>query len=292
MDAVPAAPAVSGTVISDAASSYWLQHAPFPPFSPDLAEVVGKFLWDNVDAEHTEVELRLGRVVDLGTEERLRWPLRTPTVMEAAAGVHRFESEVAEETFTRIYQFLNARFQAAQQRTKGSPAVRYTKLVEQDNFYETPEGRVRVTVDPNAPAQVVRALQKGQRANMDVFMGIAAAWDVRINKAVEAPAVVPTGCKCSCARLKERRSYCFDLWRLELTKVKQYNEVKPDGAPYRPATPDKVSFEVELELDVPRFREEKRKHGANQQNSFHALVRMVLQYIYGMVAEASKGVAK
>lgn len=28
--------------------------------------------------------------------------------------------------------------------------------------------------------------------------------------------------------------------------MRQFNEVKPDGEPYRPTTPDKVSFEVEL----------------------------------------------
>eukprot|EP00667_Euglena_gracilis_P021674 EG_transcript_23852 len=260
--AAPTAAAGGSAASGSGGSSYWLQHAPFPPYSPDLVEEVGKFLWDNVDADHTEVEVRLGRVVDLSTEQRLRWPLRTPAVMEAAAGVHRFESEVSEETFTRIYQFLNARFQAAQQRTKGFPAIRYSKLLEQDNFYETPQGRVRVTVNPSAPSQAVRALQKGQRATLDVYMGAGAGWDVRLSRAVEAPMAVPTGCKCSCARLKERRSYCFDLWRLELTKVRQFNEVKPDGEPYRPTTPDKVSFEVELELDVPRFREEKRRHSA------------------------------
>jgi len=270
------------------AGRYFLRDAPFPAVASDLAETVSRFLWEAVDGENVEVEVRLGRMVDPSTQDRLRWPLRTPTVLESAVALHRFESEISPEAYDRVYQYLNARFQEAQRLTRGSPHISYRKSLEQDNFYTTEGGAVRVTVDPADPTKPLRSLRKERKQNVDMFMGLDAAWDIRLTRAEEYSVPPPVNCKCAHARVKERRTYTFDLWKMELTKVRQYRDVKPTGELYDASAPSKITHEVELELDVPALQAERQRMAAGHPSTFPLLVAMAVQYIHGLVAEASR----
>ena len=98
----------------------------------------------------------------------------------------------------------------------------------------------------------------------------------------------PSGCKCLHARVKERRSYGFDLWKVELTKVKHYNDVRNTGELYNALQPDKTTFEVEVELDTELVRAERQKVAAQQPNCFNAIVLMAMKYVRGLAKEATR----
>lgn len=75
---------------------------------------------------------------------------------------------------------------------------------------------------------------------------------------------------CDQVRLKDRHSYTFDLWRIDVSRVELYTKVTATGTLLsdRPAA---VSHEVELELRasaIEYVRQEAKKVRANQPNEF------------------------
>ena len=66
----------------------------------------------------------------------------------------------------------------------------------------------------------------------------------------------PPFCGSICgARLKETRTYRFDVWRVALSSVRHYTRVHPTGHIVSPDSPARITHEVALALDVALFSE-------------------------------------
>ena len=62
-------------------------------------------------------------------------------------------------------------------------------------------------------------------------------------------------CRIHGAKVKETRTYHFDIWKMELSRVKHYMQVEPSGQLKNPNTPSNVTHEVAMTLDVEIFRQ-------------------------------------
>lgn len=82
--------------------------------------------------------------------------------------------------------------------------------------------------------------------------------------------------ECDQIRKKDRLSYRFDLYAIELTKVDLYNDVK-NGEPASDR-PSNTSFEVEIELKEMAFlRQEAAKVKTGQPNEFVRIATSFLE---------------
>jgi hypothetical protein len=99
---------------------------------------------------------------------------------------------------------------------------------------------------------------------------------------------MPSNARIHGAKVKETRTYHFDIWKMELSRVKHYMQVEPSGQLKNPNTPSNVTHEVAMTLDVEIFRQEKMKMNAQQPNHFNALVAHAMKYLKGMTVQCSK----
>ena len=83
--------------------------------------------------------------------------------------------------------------------------------------------------------------------------------------------------ECDQIRKKDRLSYRFDLYAIELTKVDLYNDVTK-GEPTSDTRPSNTSFEVEIELKEMAFlRQEAAKVKTGQPNEFVRIATSFLE---------------
>ena len=144
------------------------------------------------------------------------------------------------------------------------PYWRYSHIHQTDKFHTVGNDRVRVSYD--AAGQVVECIVKDKLQHVDFWNGKAKCIDFRISANRERRVEMPRT-ECDQIRRKDRMSYRFDMWAIELTKVEMFTSVKNgEPASERPAS---TTFEVEVEIkELDHLRREAAKVKAGQPNEF------------------------
>lgn len=129
----------------------------------------------------------------------------------------------------------------------------YSHFVDLDIFYED-RTRITVSLDEkrrNCPPVSVR---KRLIKSLDISCG-SQQFDIRFTAKEELPVSLDSQkynpeVMCSHSRKKDRISYQFNLWSLDLTKVEWYTAHRGMDIPMG-MSPHKVTYELELELADP-----------------------------------------
>jgi hypothetical protein len=150
-------------------------------------------------------------------------------------GRTKFESNMTVSQHAFLNELLNSRVAA------GRPPVTYEHRYEKDEFYELQGGKVRVTKDAKNDqvrqsvfdirhlvthrflrVQILATVQKQRLANLDIHIP-ESSMDYRISVTIEQPMNVPYGKFPRTYRQKDRLSYKYDVFSVDLTQVVTFN---------------------------------------------------------------------
>ncbi|KAI9030347.1 CYTH-like domain-containing protein [Hyaloraphidium curvatum] len=177
----------------------------------DVTRVVALFLRPFVGRPNLEIEAKLGVIFDKQTGRRVNMGIDTEAVVRDY-GATRFESNMTEQQHQFFNTLLNDRVQRAR------PEVRYEHKYELDEFFEVQGAqKVRVTKDFKSN-KVTASIQKQRLANLDVHIPESLV-DYRISVNVEHQVPVPYGRYPVSRRQKDRISYTYDAFSIDLTQV-------------------------------------------------------------------------
>ncbi|KAJ9447325.1 mRNA-capping enzyme subunit beta [Diplonema papillatum] len=255
---------------------------------------------DHCATEDVEIEIRLGRIVDKNTCDRIKpnWAKSSFIVEDSSV---RFDARVNEQSFYKINQDLNKMVESP------SPGRRlgYTKIRHLDLFYpHNQQQEARLTLDAKGK-HVVACVTKQTLQQVDVYRP-RQDLDIRYRAAVEKKLPAPEGVDFAASappkeflqsvtvvRSKERRSYSIDSFRVDLTTVTEYRP--PAGgfdsldfsACQQPAG---TRLEIEVEIDVKPFKTERTRAAAGHldaREKFTTLCRMFVENARGIASAAS-----
>ncbi|RIA97112.1 mRNA triphosphatase CET1 [Glomus cerebriforme] len=235
----------------------------------DFVRVVSDFLYMQVGKENVEIEAKLGVLLDKKTRERIRLPVYCETVISPYDDRWMiFESNMTLEQHKSFNNLLNNRFiETKSPSHKGQP-VEYKHTYEIDKFYDTKDGRIRVTRDRKT-GEIVEGgiVQKVRIADLNIYSPNTKL-DYRISVNAEIPKKMPEGPH-SFERNKDRLSYTHQIVKVDLTQVKVTDGGSQD-----------LTHELEVEFIDPRILlEEKLKIENRQENRYVEIVEHFLNNI-------------
>lgn len=210
----------------------------------DVTRVVSLFLRPFIGQENIEIEAKLGILVDKQTKQRVYWGVDTEAVIQDSGGRTSFVSDMSEAQHQFFNSLFNARVQAQH------PPVTYSHKRHNDESFDVPgapEGKVRVTkevgsnavgfvvvgvdqlprptlANSNSPfsQKIVNCISKRRLAHLDIHVPESLV-DYRISVNMEVPMPTPYGKYPSHVRQKDRISYQYDCFSLDLTQVMNLN---------------------------------------------------------------------
>ncbi|KAF0977513.1 hypothetical protein FDP41_003505 [Naegleria fowleri] len=245
---------------------------------------LGVFI-NQVSEDGLEIEGKIGLIVQKGTQERISPRLESGCEIVSEAIIQRsdceFVSRISQHTFKHVNKLLNERFSAMREAHKrgeyNGPLIEYKKAQETDKFFayylpasddderdeygQLSHKDIRVTFDTKTD-KPIRAMIKTRLERGDIdFSCPHRSHDFRVsfrkessidkfpNPDVDRPKKV---------RKKDRISYLFGFYRIDLTSVDSFNckrngEINEDS---------KFScYEIEVECDVKRLFQVKSNLG-------------------------------
>eukprot|EP01065_Artemidia_motanka_P035806 TRINITY_DN43695_c0_g1_i1.p1 TRINITY_DN43695_c0_g1~~TRINITY_DN43695_c0_g1_i1.p1 ORF type:complete len:395 (+),score=79.29 TRINITY_DN43695_c0_g1_i1:72-1187(+) len=243
------------------------------------------------DTENAELEARLGRLVQSATGERVRSAVAQSSFISSGRG-ERFEPGVSEEGFYHLNQHLNRL--AERYYANG---VKYTKTRTRDVYVRHNVGgrdaTLRVTLDADS-MEVKECIEKTPVATVTVS-SCRKSYDARWRSAVEHPREPPNLSdpgvwkRAQSLRVKERRTYTFSWFSVDLTCIESLTGPLPAGGPAALADLTgrnlAVANEVEMEVDFSVLRREKKLPA--RQSRFGELCRLFVDNVRGLAAVAS-----
>ncbi|CAB4382587.1 unnamed protein product [Rhizophagus irregularis] len=232
----------------------------------DFVRVVSDFLYNHVRKGDVEIEAKLGVLLDKVNRERIKLPVFCETVINPHEDKWMiFESNMTLEQHKSFNELLNNRFiETKSPSHKGQP-VEYKHTYEIDSFYDTKEGRIRVTRDRKT-GEIVEGgiVQKIRVADLNIYSPNTKL-DYRISVNREIPKKMPEG-QHNFERNKDRLSYTHQIVKIDLTQVKGGSQ--------------DLTHELEVEFINPRILlEEKLKIERNQENKYIEIVEHFLNNI-------------
>jgi len=243
------------------------------------------------DTPGAELEVRLGKLVHISSNERLQVQSVGSSFVFSGKG-YKFDAGVSEEGFYRLNQHLNRL--AEKCHAKGT--MRYTKSRTRDFFLPSPSGStsrpLRVTVGAD-DVQVRSCVAKAPCESTDVSSPLQ-AWDRRWRTSVEEPREAPditdpqVWRQVTMIRVKERRTYTFGCFSVELTCVESAKgPFQAESAAALDLTDLKLeaTCEVEMEIDVKALRVERGL--PLKESRFGELCRLFVENLRGLAAVAS-----
>jgi len=235
----------------------------------DFVRVVSDFLYVQVGKENVEIEAKLGVLLDKKTRERIRLPVYCETVISPHEDKWMiFESNMTLEQHKSFNELLNNRFiETKSSSHKGQP-VEYKHTYEIDKFYDTKDGRIRVTRDRKT-GEIVEGgiVQKVRVADLNIYSPNTKL-DYRISVNMEIPKEMPKG-QHNFERNKDRLSYTHQIVKIDLTQVKVSDGGSQD-----------LTHELEVEFINPRILlEEKLNIERRQENRYIEIVEHFLNNI-------------
>ena len=259
----------------------------------DLTRTAADLIWDAMmgfpvdlaGGDHFEIEAKLGTIIDLNTNERIRLPVDSECAISIGyAKSIKFQSSMTTQQHQHLNKYLNQEVQRSNRPDR--VPINYTHLYETDAFYEinrsdiaylspaaqfaskakphrTP--RVRVTTNSKTGEQLAKIMKFRledrnyycPKQNFDFRISINLECDVDF----DVDKLTPSG---EGARIKDRLTYKHQAMRMDLTQVKTHGS--------------KV-HELEVELGADEVRREALLSQGQQENHFEPLVTVFMNYI-------------
>jgi len=265
----PTSPSTSQSASVSASASSSSSSTPAPPlphprphFSnllgtvvlEDNVRILSDFLYRHCQTPDVEIEGKLGLLFHpkKGSRVHIDGVRQLIAVQKDEIPETSFAAEIDLNMFRHLNEdLLQRRYlddQAKAKQHNARPYWTYTRVRETDKFYTVGTDRVRVST--NASGEVTACVVKEKIEHLDFYHGKPKSIDFRISanrerKVVDLPKNEPDQ-----IRRKDRLSYRFDLWKIELTKVELYNGVTKSG--HEPLhgwdRPTQTSYEVEVEI--------------------------------------------
>jgi len=253
-------------------------------------------------SSNIEIEAKLGKLLTYvepdptdemqseGGEVRLheKLGLMSCALVDLKKSGGHFESTVTMEVFQRLNLLLNGwysncntppsgRLQQLQQ--SAFPAMQYKRAKTVDKIYQRDGDKgsaVRVTIDMKDPNRIAEVIEKKKKSSINICYP-KSKWDIRISASIENVVPKPQGQIVSSLRCKDRISYKYDYFSIDITTTFTFAEgLTPNfiqeimhkfGTNQALPRGSKSSFEVELEIGdhdylsrVRKLAAEKREH--------------------------------
>ncbi|KAL9061122.1 MAG: hypothetical protein Q9162_000267 [Coniocarpon cinnabarinum] len=252
-----------------------------------------------------EIEAKVGRIVEKGSNERLRLALQNEVILGPEYNI-AFESQMTEANHKFMNEYLNESVLLSHKpRTSdGKPRIniQYIHHREADAFYDLPPAEIS-KLDPmvtqflqssarsshNPKIRVTRDLRTGEviakviKARIDDRNVFCPNWqfDWRVSVSVEFPwdgsvealeeYAASQKVRRGPSRNKDRLSYTHQFCRVDLTQVKVGVQA---GGGF-----DSISHELEVEMDVPTVRNEGQLVGRGQPNHYSEYVKVFVDNV-------------
>lgn len=217
----------------------------------DTVRAVCNWLYSVLHNPNIEIEGKIGLLIDRHYNSRLRIPgIMTAVPINPDAQLDtKFKSEVTREIFRHVNErIMNTRFRNKNHSVRHDPhAPKYTykHTTQLDKLYYN---GARVTTDLEGN---VKACIKKQRLGNLNFLCPSPSLDFRLSASVENPVPLPKTPSASASstgghskhnpvghmyndrkrdgvrliRRKDRTSYFFEIWSVDMTTVKSYSEM-------------------------------------------------------------------
>lgn len=267
------------------------------PFN-EITRQLADFLDSNVvqapayllDFGNFEIEAKLGKLINIETDERIDLPVTAETFLKPNSIRTRFQSKMTQEQHKTINDFLNTETRRASH-TEGRIPIQYEHRYEIDTLYEAPDDflaslppnitalasrfhhrrpRVRVTRDTRT-GKVKEMISKFTVAHLEAFCP-QDVLDYRVTVNFECAYRGPLDALRELggpdanahAREKDRLSYSHQCFSVDLTQV---------------LVGDEKSHELEIELDADVLRDQGLKMIAGESHRYEQLVGSFLNYV-------------
>lgn len=231
----------------------------------DNAKFVHNFIKSHGTREHVEFEGRIGRHL-LGDDRLCKvYGIRTFCCFDASVLGSHFDASLEEKAFVVLNKALNQYFynvnhssgvSAEYAQYKGIQPLSYAHTVDLDLFYR--DGvRYSIPWDDKRRGERGKAILKVHIGHLDIMVP-SSSYDLRISCKKEEPVPEPSG-DCEFIRKKDRISYTFNYWSVDLTKVETFEKRSIKGnRPIGPA--DHITYELELELAHMKVIQKELEH--------------------------------
>lgn len=232
-----------------------------------------------------EIEAKIGTLIDKDTGDRMSLPITSATVLETRSnGTYQFESQMLEAAHKKMNAYLNKITELAN--TPGRTKVAYTHTHETDSFRTLnsagmnlmPEALMKRNTRRDLKLRTSKSDKTGAVTARIVKLPLSQlqihsphdSYDVRISMNLEVNLDQPDldtyditdnptlDKPAQPERKKDRVSYKHLAYQTDLTRVDT-----PGLGP---------KYELELELDANKLREQKQLLATRQDNGFQAMV--------------------
>jgi len=255
----------------------FIGYDPFDDFTKEVADWIADLIRGQEDVE---IEGKIGVMFDQQTNQRLRLPVLSESILSPAIGGIRFQSSMTEAQHKHYNTLLNQRVEQSA-RNPPSLAIKYAHTHVIDEFYsvktEESKGRVRVSRDEKT-GQVTESVRKTRVGDMNVY---CPKWgfDYRISVNRELPVDPPPApARAEMLRRKNRVSYSHQAYRMDLTQV----------FPYPPGKDNTITHELELEfLNSAVLVRECAKRDRGEPSAFDEMVQVFLNDIRILIRSAA-----
>ncbi|KAL0482390.1 hypothetical protein AKO1_013015 [Acrasis kona] len=249
----------------------------------ESTRLLGDMLFTNLTKDNVEIQGKIGKVVDRSTQIPLSDLMSTVQTRSESALVHRhpnseFVSSLSKQTFQHLNSILNKRYKDLQDAKANKdykgPTMEYHRVLEVDRFYKDKNSSdwIRVSIDPDTEMKK-RAIRKTRLQNLDYFCPHR-CWDFRITVSEELELPLPSDKEVPiCERRKDKLSYTFDMWRIDITVVKKSN-MDASGVPIGEYT---ETYEVEMICESGVLLDHRKKCLEGQQNDLLFYTKTLLK---------------
>ena len=199
------------------------------PVPDELVEHIKQFIRVYIRRSHVEIEAKIGILKNTRSQNRISHLNVNNLCLLSRAQDCYFDSSLSQSVFFKLKELLDTR--------KGNNVgnIKFERIFEIDQFYEVVglDEKVRVSVD--LQGKVLQVLEKKKLEHFD-FYNPQGEFDFRLTAAVEEPSVmtcimddnagsfVPGNREPQFVRNKNRHSYFFDKFRIDMTEVSQVDK--------------------------------------------------------------------
>ncbi|KIJ54824.1 hypothetical protein M422DRAFT_153388 [Sphaerobolus stellatus SS14] len=185
----------------------------------EVADFVHKLIMGCGDAEHVEIEAKVGVLRDQ-TGQRIRLPVGTETVLLPDTPGIRFESNMHMSQHHHYNTLLNGLGVPPPSGEVQRTPLKYVHTKLTDSFYAAPDnGRDKIRVTTDETGRIVQCIRKVRLGDMNIYSPKRNA-DWRISVNLELPEQQPSG-SLTLSRKKDRMTYTHQYCNIDLTQVKQ-----------------------------------------------------------------------
>jgi hypothetical protein len=218
--------------------------------------ILSDALYLKVTDPSIEIEGKIGKFITNGTDQPYFIPqIRSETILQEHKE-YRFQSTLTLQAFDNLNRALNDRFKALYENSDyNGPKIHFSKVKEIDRFYKYKYGKesVRVSLDP-ITLEKKRAIVKNKLQHLD-FLCPQNIYDYRISISEERQVPIPNEDEYIPLRErhKDRLSYKFDIWQIDITVVRERKIIRGEPEELQHAT-----YEVEMECSSEAILKERQ----------------------------------